>query len=164
MTSTADSDREIAFDVLYEHHADRLYRFLLRLTGGDRDRTEDVFQDTWLAAFTGLRRFEGRSAFYSWLVGIALNQWRRLLRVRWPESLASLPSEPAIPPPLPERFDVQSVLGRLPDGYRAALVLNAEGFGHGEIAEMLGISVGTSKSQLSRARRAARALARGGGA
>lgn len=145
-----------AFEALYDRHADRLYGFVLRLAGGDRDLADDVFQDTWVVAITRLAEFERRSRFSTWLAGIAYNRLRRRVGVRQPSELASDPIAPA--PAADGGGDVASALSRLPDGYRAVLVLHAEGYTHAEIGDLLGITDGASKSQLSRARRAARQL------
>jgi RNA polymerase sigma-70 factor, ECF subfamily len=155
---------EAAFRALYARHTDTLYRFLLRLTGRAADAEEGV-QETWVRACRGLDRFAWRSALGTWLAGIAIRWWREERRRRgtnqdaaWDE--AFLDDAPA--PPLGEvaidRIDLERALGELSLGYREAILLHdVYGHTHSEIAEMLDVDEGTSKSQLSRARRALRA-------
>ena len=152
-----------AFDRLYASNADRLYRFVLRLTCGDRSLADDVFQETWVVAVTRLASFERRSSFFGWLAGIAVNKLRSSVgSARWSEPLEDVSdgSEPELH--ADARLDAEALLTQLPPGYRAVLVLNAEGLTHAEIGRALDITEGTSKSQLSRARRAARGLVTGG--
>lgn len=150
---------EGAFRELYGRHAGGLYRFLLRLTGGPAD-AEEGLQETWVRACRSLDRFEWRSALSTWLAGIAIRWWREERRRR---GLRDQPEEGAVPPAAPiaseiDRIDLERALGELSEGYREAILLHdVYGHTHGEIAGMLGVDEGTSKSQLSRARRALRA-------
>ncbi len=121
---------------------------------------EDVVQETWVQATRRLGQFRWESRFGTWLTAIALNQAREVLRRRQrrrePEMIDSL-EVPVPPASHADRMDLESAIAALPDGYRAVLVLHdVEGFKHHEIAETLGISPGTSKSQLSGARRTLR--------
>jgi RNA polymerase sigma-70 factor (ECF subfamily) len=152
---------ESAFRQLYRRHTPRLHLFVLRFLGGMEADAEDVVQETWLKATDALGRFRWEASFGSWLTSIGLNVARETLRRRgrraeeeWTEA-ADRPS----PEPL-ERVDVvdlERAIRALPDGYRTVLLLHdVEGFRHEEIAERLGISAGTSKSQLFHARRAMR--------
>ncbi len=155
----ADRD-EAAFRTLYRRHAPFLYRFLLRLTGGAATAAEEGMQETWVRAAEGLPRFEWRSSLKTWLAGIAIRWWREAERAagREPE-----PSESAPEPVGPirreiDRLDLERALGALPPGYRRAILLHdVEGYTHEEVAALTGVDVGTSKSQLSRARGALRA-------
>jgi RNA polymerase sigma-70 factor, ECF subfamily len=152
---------EAAFRALYRRHADFLYRFLLRLTGGDGAAAEEGVQETWVRAAQGLAGFAGRSSLKTWLAGIAIRWWREARRVSGRET--ELPEEEALPAATPirreiERVDLERALAALPLGYRRAILLHdVEGYTHEEVAELTGTDVGTSKSQLSRARRALRA-------
>jgi len=152
---------EAAFQTLYLRHTPRAYRFVLRLTAGNVPEAEDLLQETWIRAAHGLANFEWRSAFQTWLIGIALNQYRNAARrnarrvtiVEGEWEVASETTEPG------RRMDLERALGLLPPGYRTMLVLHdVEGFTHQEIAERLGISDGTSKSQLHQARKSMRRL------
>ena len=155
------SGDETAFQALYLRHSRRVYGFLLRLTGGDAVEAEDLMQETWLKAARGLARFEWKSAFLSWLMGIALNQFRELAR-RNGRRITTVEGEWDVPREAAEpgcRIDLERALALLPPGFRTVLVLHdVEGFTHLEIGERLGISDGTSKSQLHEARRAMRRL------
>lgn len=152
---------EGAFRLLYRRHSPAVYRFLLRLSGGNAAEAEDLLQETWLRAAQGLGGFQWRSAFRTWVTGIALNQFRELARRNgrritgvdgdWEGQAAAADSE--------GRIDLERALELLPPGFRTVLVLHdVEGFTHEEIGARLGIEDGTSKSQLHRARRAMRRL------
>ena len=167
ITAVVRTRDEAAFRALYRRHTPVLYRLALRLGGGDEHWAEDLVQQTWIRAVEVLPGFAWRSAFRTWLSGIAVNcareDWRRRrisLEVAWgPEAQAAAsPANDAA-----GRMDLERAIAELPDGYRQVLVLHdVEGFTHEEIATMLGIEAGTSKSQLSHARRRLREeLARG---
>jgi RNA polymerase sigma-70 factor, ECF subfamily len=170
-TSASDPDlvaaicrtgEECAFRELYRRHTPRLYQLSLRLLGGDAHAAEDAVQETWVRAVRGLPRFRGDAALSTWLHSIGLHVSHDLLRRRrrnredvWDEHFD--PPVPALP--IGERIDLERAIALLPDGYRMALVLHdVEGMTHEDIAGQLGVTVGTSKSQLHRARRALRAL------
>ena len=148
---------EAAFRRLYGAHAPRLYLALLRLSGGREAAAEDLLQETWIRAASGLSGFGWRSSLQTWLYGIAVNVWRESVRRRAGAdiSLDAIPEEPASPTPHSgdERLDLERALRELPVAGRAVLLLHdVEGYTHEEIAGLLEISSGTSKSQLSRAR------------
>lgn len=152
---------EAAFKALYDRHTPNVYRFVLRLTGGAAVEAEDILQDAWLKAARSLARFEWRSEFRTWLMGIAFNQFRELAR-RNGRRIAIVDVEwevPAAPAEPDGRIDIERAVALLPLGLRTILVLHdVEGFTHREIAEQLGVSDGTSKSQLHEARKAMRQL------
>lgn len=152
---------EGAFDVLYDRHTPRVYGLALRLAGGHEADARDLVQETWVRAVRGLERFRGESRLSSWLCAICTNVWRETLRRGRREVELELAPEPVAPGsrigviPPHDPIDVQRALDALPPGYRAVVVLyGIYGFSHAEVAEMLGISEGTSKSQLFRGRRA----------
>ena len=152
----ADGD-EAAFRRLYRRHTPRLYNFLLHMLGGSRRDAEDVAQETWVRAVERLDSFRGEASFGTWLTGVGVNMARNHLRRlsrRDEVTLERLP-EPAVRPPAPDAaIDLERAIALLPDGYRTVLVLHdVEGWRHREIAAALGISDGTSKSQLFAARR-----------
>jgi RNA polymerase sigma-70 factor (ECF subfamily) len=148
-----------AFETLYDRHNDSLYASGLRISG-DPEMAMDAAHDAWLRAVEGLRAFEGRSAFRTWLTGILIN----LLRERWRDQRDVLPldtaGEIATMAPLStdvDPIDLESAIAALPTRFRAVLVLHdVEGFTHEEIGAMLGVVPGTSKSQLARARQRVR--------
>ena len=152
---------EAAFRSLYRRHASFLYRFLLQLSGGDAAAAEEGVQETWVRAARGLSDFAWRSSLKTWLAGIAIRWWRESRRAaardaELPDE-ASLPAAPAIRREI-DRLDLERALAELPAGYRRAILLHdVEGYTHEEVAELTGVDVGTSKSQLSRARNALRA-------
>lgn len=152
---------ETAFRTLYRRHTPAVYRFVLRLTGGNVADSEDVMQEAWLRAARGLERFRWDSALGSWLSGIALNCVRERARKKG-RSLTEVSADWDVPAAARDpavTIDLERALGLLPQGFRTVLVLHdVEGFTHQEIGERLGISDGTSKSQLHRARRAMRRL------
>lgn len=133
---------------------------MLRRMLGPAD-AEDALQESWLRAARALGRFRGDSALRTWLTAIAINHARELLRARgrWEEGAAEEAASTGPWPPL----DLERAVGRLAPGYRLALLLHdAWGYTHEEIAGMLGIEPGTSKSQLSHARRVVRSWLAGG--
>lgn len=169
----ADPDRDLVraflqfrderiFRQIYRRHAPYLNQFVLRLVGGDDVDAEDVLQVTWVRAIDRLVTFRWESTLRSWLTGIALNCTREQLRKsRRSERTAQdeLP-EMAVAPEGPRKvnaLDLEKAIASLPHGYREVLILHdVEGYTHVEIGKFLGIESGTSKSQLSRARRAVR--------
>ena len=151
---------EQAFRQLYARHTPRLFALVLRMMGGAEHDAEDVVQETWIRATESLGAFRWEAAFGTWLTGIGINVARGLLRKQGRWSTLEEGAEPWRPAPAHgERIDVERALDLLPAGYRAVLLLHdVEGYTHGEIAERLGIAAGTSKSQLSHARKALRLL------
>ncbi len=145
-----------AFEALYRRFAPRLYGLCLRLTG-QREAAEDCVQESFVAAWRGLGRFEGRSRFSTWLQRIAIRtvlSRRRGLRSAHEigEPAAGLPdrADPdAGAPPL----DLERAIAALPEGARDVLVLiGIYGYTHAEAANLLGVAEGTCKAQLHRAR------------
>jgi RNA polymerase sigma-70 factor (ECF subfamily) len=120
-------------------------------------------QDVFVRAWNKLGGFRGESAFGTWLHRLAVNlmlEQRATLgrdRKRWSSDEAALQDHPSRRASLDEGMDMEDALQRLPDGMRRVFVLyDVEGYQHDEIAQLLGISTGTSKSQLHRARMALR--------
>jgi RNA polymerase sigma-70 factor (ECF subfamily) len=160
-----ESGDEEAFRELYRLHAPVLYRMSCRMLGLSAEAAQDVVQETWLRAARALPEFRWESTLSTWLTGIAINRCRELLRQsRRTYGMAGgadadeLPA-PAVPAGM--RLDLEQAIGRLAEACREVLLLHdVEGYTHGEIATMLGIASGTSKSQLSRARRLLRQMLR----
>lgn len=147
---------EAAFRALYRRHTPALYAFALRLTSGREADAEDLLQDAWIRAADRVRGFAWQSALRTWLCGILVNCWRERVRRRTPD-LAAPRDESPVQPDAGAGLDLDRAIASLPDGYRAVVVLHdVEGYTHEEIAGLLGIDAGTSKSQLSRARRTLR--------
>ncbi|MCB0542939.1 MAG: RNA polymerase sigma factor [Lewinellaceae bacterium] len=151
---------EFVFGLLYRRHKDALWRLAMRLSGGDRNVSEEVLQEAWLRAVERLPQFRWESSLRTWLSGFVVNGMREHWRREKPgEMLEEAISIPARAAPLHKKLDIETAFSSLPPGYRAVLTLHdVEGFKHEEIAGMLGIAVGTSKSQLARARKAVREI------
>ena len=160
LVARAQAGDQTAFRDLYRQHAGRVYALCLRLTGDARDaeeRTQDVFVRLW----DKVRSFRGESAFSSWLHRLAVNV---VLNERRTTSRREQRVVTAEDPGALERnrgstteglsIDLERAIAELPDGAREVFVLyDIEGYGHAEIAGMVGIAEGTSKAQLFRARR-----------
>jgi RNA polymerase sigma-70 factor, ECF subfamily len=150
-----------AFDELYRQHAGRLYSLAFRMLGHAAD-AEDAVQDAFLLAHRRLDSFRGEAALGTWLYRLTVNQCLDRLRsraAREGHATDSLDEPEARREPagradsVVERMDLQGAIARLPPGGRAVFVLHdVEGLEHREIALQLGISEGTSKSQLHKAR------------
>jgi RNA polymerase sigma-70 factor (ECF subfamily) len=160
-----DGRSEAAFRELHRRHTPRLLRLIMRMLGDAYVDAEDLVQETWMRAVESLAGFRGDAQFGTWLTRIGIRRTqdhqRRAKRahLRLDETVEPADREPSHA----ERIDLEEMLARLPDGYRAVLLLHdLEGFTHAEIGEMLGVSAGTSKSQLHAARRLAQALFDGG--
>jgi RNA polymerase sigma-70 factor, ECF subfamily len=147
---------EVAFCLLYDRHTPRLLQTAWRILGGAEDEAEDVVQEAWVRAIATVDRWSGDAPFGAWVRGIvahvaldALRRDRRFVPVLDDVSVDAVSDA---------RLDLESAIAALPEGYRAVLVLHdVEGFTHEEIGVALGITAGTSKGQLFKARRAVRA-------
>jgi RNA polymerase sigma factor (sigma-70 family) len=145
-----------AFEVLYRRFSPRIFGLCLRLTG-QREAAEDCTQEAFIAAWRGLAGFERRSSFFTWLQRIAIHAAigrRRGLRVvrEMAEPADGLP-DTADPGSEPPPIDMERAIAALPDGARHVLVLvGIYGFSHAQAAAVLGVSEGSSKTQLHRAR------------
>jgi len=128
------------------------------------DDSEEVTQDVFVRAWEKLGTFRGESAFSTWLHRLAVNvilarrEERGKRRARFSEDEAFLDAAPARRVAPEDAMDIEGAMARLPAGAREVFVLHdVEGYRHEEIADMLGLATGTSKSQLHRARMALRA-------
>src|SRR6266480_4103520 len=150
-----------AFERLYRAHVARVHSLVRRMIGPDH--ADDIAQDVFVRAWTKLATFRGEAAFGTWLHRLAVNvilARRTTLgteRGRYDDS-AGILDDVAGRPAAPElSMDFEEAIGQLPDGARRVFVLHdIEGYRHDEIADMLGIVAGTSKSQLHHARMALR--------
>jgi len=150
---------EGAFRELYRAHTPALYGLAMHLTAGDRTEAEDLVQEAWVRAVSGLSSFRAQSALRSWLCGMLVNVRRERLRADW-RNVGDVDEDAMAFEPGPElAIDLERAIGTLPDGARDVFVLHdVYGYTHREIAGMLGIVDGTSKSQLTRARVLLRSL------
>ena len=154
----AQAGDRAAFRELYEEHAGRVYALCLRMTGDEEEAMERT-QDAFVRAWKSLGSFRGESAFSTWLhrltVNVVLTE-RRSAGRRERRTRVAGDSGPRVTPAARAglHVDLERAIAGLPPGARAVFVLyDVEGYGHEEIAEMIGIAPGTSKAQLHRARR-----------
>ena len=145
-----------AFHELYALHVNRIYGLCLRLTGNVRE-AEARCQDAFVQAWQGLAEFRGESRFGTWLHRIAVNAalaHRRRASRWWRRVEEGGRSDPAVTGNGALRQDLRRAVARLPERARRVLVLHdIEGYSHAEIAQRMGIAIGTCKAQLHRARR-----------
>jgi RNA polymerase sigma-70 factor (ECF subfamily) len=150
-----------AFELLYREHAGRIYALCLRLKAGDGSDATELMQDVFIKAWRRLSTFRGECAFSSWLHRLTVNTMlensrsdrRRIARVLPMEDTSRLEGA-ARSTGSDLKMDMEDAIASLPTGARLAFVLHdVEGYQHQEIAEQLGVSVGTTKAQLHRARR-----------
>jgi RNA polymerase sigma-70 factor (ECF subfamily) len=146
-----------AFERLYRDHVGRVHSLALRMAGPEW--AEDLTQEIFVRAWSKLDTFRGDSAFGTWLHRLAVNlilSRRETLRKRAQRTVqgAGLLERMASRSPSPGlTVDFEAGIQRVPEGARQVFVLyEIEGYSHQEIAEAMGISIGTSKSQLHRAR------------
>jgi len=146
-----------AFEQLYQTHLPRVHSLVRRMTGG-RD-TDELTQDIFVRVWQKLGSFRGDSAFGTWLHRLAVNVVIERFRTDTARRQRLLDGEAifeTLSAPVGRRdlsMDFETALEKLPDGAREIFVLHdVEGYKHNEIAALLGISPGTSKAQLHRAR------------
>lgn len=150
-----------AFERLYRAHIGRVMGLCLRMTRR-RDIAEDCAQQTFVRAWRSLGAFEGRSALSTWLHRIAVNEVLTYARNHG----TRVEADQSVDEPVEaqregsgeydagEVMDVERALATLPEGSRHVVVLQAVyGYSHEEVADMLGVAVGTCKAQLHRGRR-----------
>jgi RNA polymerase sigma-70 factor (ECF subfamily) len=165
----ADGD-VAAFDEIYSRHRRFVYSLAVRMTGNQAD-AEDLTQESFVLVLRRVGSFRGEASFTTWLYRLVINQVNMHFRYRnsRPEtqtSAAEIPerwlggvrrTDPA--KQLIDRLAIEQAVQMLPNGYRSAFILHdVEGYNHEEAARLSGHSVGTSKSQLHRARASLRAV------
>lgn len=163
-----------AFEIIYQKYASRVYALCLRMLR-DSAEAEDLTQEAFLQLFRKLQTFRGESAFSTWLHRLTVNLVLMRLRKKSPptvsiEATADPENEgnaPAIDVSAPDlllegsidRLRLERCIAKLPAGYRSIFVLHdIQGYRRDEIAEIVGRSVGDSKSQLHKARTRLREL------
>lgn len=163
IANVLEGDR-IAARELYDTHVDRVFALAYRLCG-DRQQAHELVQEAFIKAFAQLKNFRGDAAFSSWihriLVTVELNarrQHRRRERETDIETVHHLAErERSVDPDLRERLHAS--IDALPEIYRTTFIMHdVEGYTHVEIAEALGVAVGTCKGRLSIARAKLRAV------
>jgi len=150
---------------LYNLYAKQMLNISLRIVANQME-AEDVLQESFIAAFTKLKSFRGESSFGSWLKRIVINRSLNIVRKK-KEYFAeineeTMGQEEEQTDENESQYtvkDIHQAMQKLPDGYRVIFSLYMfEDMSHAEIAEQLNISINTSKSQLSRARRKTKEL------
>jgi RNA polymerase sigma-70 factor (ECF subfamily) len=149
-----------AFEALYRRHAARVHGVVARLVGFDRGRAEDLVQEAFVRAWQALPAYRFERAFGTWLHRLAVNTALMELRARRsrPQSdgddgLDDVGTPDSAGHATALSLDLERAVATLPPRARAVLVLfDVEGWKHEEIAEALGMAVGSSKAQLHRAR------------
>ena len=148
-----------AFEALYRRTSDRVYALCLRMSG-DAERATELMQDVYVRVWERLASFRGDSLFTTWLHRLTVNlvlQDRRSRGRREAREVGAPDLERygrvakrAMPG---TRVDLERAIARLPDKARRVLVLrDVEGYKYDEIARMTGVSLGTVKAQIHRAR------------
>jgi len=158
-----------AFEELYQRHNRRVYSICLRMTH-NVSQAEDLAQEAFIQLFRKIGSFRGDSAFTTWLHRLTVNQV--LMHFRKSSVKLEHTTEEGETPvqtvqgtenpnrmPVLDRISLDKAIAQLPPGYnRVFLLHDVEGYEHEEIAKMLGVAVGTSKSQLHKARMKLRGL------
>jgi RNA polymerase sigma-70 factor (ECF subfamily) len=147
-----------AFRRLYDAHVGRVHALALRMAGPEV--AEDMTQEVFIRAWQRLHTFRGEARFGTWLHRLAVRhllsaRTRRRRREERQVAGDGILERAAAPPGrrTAVALDLEAAIRTLPEGAREVFVLyDVEGYRHKEIAELMGISVGTSKSQLHRAR------------
>ena len=164
-----------AFQALYDKHKRRVYSLCLRMTSNTAE-AEDLTQEAFLQLYRKIGTFRGESAFSTWLHRLSVNVVLMHLRKK---SLPVVSLEETTQPGEDDtpkkdfgaedlalagsidRLQLQKAVDDLPPGYRTIFVLHdVQGYEHNEIAQMVGCSIGNSKSQLHKARMKLRDLLR----
>ena len=154
-----------SFEPLVIEHQKKIYNLALRMTG-DPDDAFDVTQDAFVRAYSSLKDFRGESAFGSWLYRLASNLCLDFLRSKKRHAVLSLSDEDGeleisdlrfSPESELERAELRDAvsrgLERLPAAARQIIVMrDVSGLSYAEIAEILGLELGTVKSRIARAR------------
>ncbi len=147
-----------AQQAFYQHFSSTMYAVCLRYSNTKED-ARDILQDGFVKVFTKLTQFTGKGSLEGWMKRIFINtalEHYRVNKVYMEQSDVDQAYDLGYDAHTMERItqkEILEVMNKMAPGYRTILNLFAiEGYGHAEIAEMLGISEGTSKSQLSRAR------------
>ena len=154
------------FEQLYRQHSGRIYALATRMSGSPAE-AEDLLQEIFIQAYRKLDGFRGESSIGTWLHRLAVNyclDYLRSTRGKMAKLTIAIDATPGWEPAIRDeraahRIDLERAIRLLPEGCRQLFVLHdIEGFNHQEIAAMLDISVGTSKSQVFKARHKLRAL------
>jgi RNA polymerase sigma-70 factor (ECF subfamily) len=161
LVASAVAGSTSAFESLYRRHCGRVHGVISRLVGGQGARAEDLTQETFVRAWQSLREFRHDAAFGTWLHRLAVNTTLMEMRARRvrrhdqgdDDGMDLLGLQDSAGGGTALRMDLERAVASLPPRARAVLVLyDIEGWRHEEIAEELGMAIGSSKAQLHRAR------------
>jgi RNA polymerase sigma-70 factor (ECF subfamily) len=161
LVARARGGDQSAFESVYRMHAAQVFGVCLRLAG-DRREAEELAQDAWVRAWERLATFRGDATFGTWMHRLTVNLLldRRRSDARWRRRVVSMEEDgqaerrPATAAPAGARLDLERAVATLPDGARLVFLLHeVDGYKHREIADRLGVAVGTVKAQLHRARK-----------
>jgi len=152
-----------SFEELYQRHHRRVYSICLRMLQ-NASEAEDLTQDVFIQLYRKIGSFRGDSAFTTWLHRMTVNQVLMHFRKRnvkfektteegeTPVQIVGGTENPN-KMPIVDKIALENAIQQLPEGYKNVFVLHdVEGYEHEEVARILGCSVGTSKSQLHKAR------------
>lgn len=158
-----------AFELIYQRYHRRTYSLTLRMTNSPTE-AEDLTQEVFIQLFRKVGSFRGDSAFSTWLHRLTVNQVlmhfrRRSVKNEKTSDDGEMPEQTVQGSANPRKMQVvdrialKNAIAELPNGYRNVFILHdVEGYEHEEVAKLLKISVGTSKSQLHKARLKLRGL------
>ncbi|MEL7119850.1 MAG: RNA polymerase sigma factor [Bacteroidota bacterium] len=145
---------------LYERYSSAMYTIAYRITN-DAEEAQDVLQDAFIKIFKNLKKFRRESTLGAWIKTIVVRTALSKIKKNKPtESLEDFHTRGMIDwgNHLEAEY-LEKAIKKLPKGYRAVFILiEVEGYSHKEVADMLDISVGTSKSQLFYAKKKLRAI------
>ena len=160
LAATGDMD---AFENVYRRHHNRVYTLCFRMVR-NKTQAEDLTQEVFIQLFRKIKTFRGDSSFTTWLHRLTVNQV--LMHLRKPNVKSEQTTEDGTLPlrmvsgtenpsrmALIDRISLDRAISQLAPGYRVVFILHdVEGYEHIQISRMLGCAVGTSKSQLHKAR------------
>lgn len=165
----AENGNLAAFELIYQRYHRRTYALCLRMTNSQTE-AEDLTQEVFIQLFRKVGSFRGDSAFSTWLHRLTVNQVlmhfrRRSVKNEKVSEDGEMPEQTVNGTANPNRMQVvdrialKNAVAQLPNGYKSVFMLHdVHGYEHEEVARRLGISIGTSKSQLHKARLKLRTL------
>ena len=163
LAQSATTGNMAAFEELYNRHHRRVYSLCLRMLQNTAE-AEDLTQEVFIQLYRKIGSFRGDSAFTTWLHRMTVNQVlmhfrKRTVKFEKTTEEGETPVQIVIGTenqsrmPIVDKIALESAIAQLPNGYKNVFVLHdVEGYEHEEVARILGCSVGTSKSQLHKAR------------
>jgi len=159
LAARASRGDRAALEQLLDRHADRIHALCRRVIANTEDAL-DATQEAMIAVVRGIRRFDGRAAFTTWLYRVATNAALDELRRKQRRPLPSEITDRAAPGPsasdrVDDRIDVDAALAKLPEDFRVAVVLrDLCDLDYAQIAEILEVPPGTVRSRIARGRAA----------